>query len=450
MARPRKPEDPQRHKPCDRCGGCYPQARRWPEGRICTYCYLAARVRRGRCATCDHDGILPGLDSQGRPTCRRCSGIQLKVDCLKCGAEDALIRADTCVRCVLRDDLRALLAGADGRVNPVFDPFVELVAGMPKPASGVAWLRVNKINHKGLVHDLLRRLGTGQLALTHEEFDALPSNRSVHHLRGLLVRAGLLPARDELLARYSAWLARKLAAIPDDNQRRIIDQFARWDHLRRLRRHADRDGEVSRGQFLTAKQYTTVAVDFLRWLGERDRTLADCTQADIDSWFATGPTTRQQASHFLFWARRHRLLPKLTIPFKDSTPRLSPFGREQRLACLRELLVNNTMPLPYRVAGGLLLLFGLAAGRIAALRLDQVRTVRDARQGHSTAIRIAEDWIDVPEPLATLLRTHLNNRPNTNTATNHDAHWLFPGYTPGRHLDTGYLVTVLRRHGIPH
>jgi hypothetical protein len=448
MVRPRKPEEPDRYPPCVRCAGCYPSGARWPDGLVCQYCYRAAHNRRGRCATCDHEGVLPGVDQRGRATCRSCSGIRINVDCLRCGTEDTLYRAGTCVRCALRDDLRGLLAGTDGQVDPRFDPFIELVVGMPRPNSGMAWIRVNRLRHGGTVPDLLQRLGTGQLALTHDAFDELPANRTTNHLRGLLAKAGLLPPRDEMLARYSNWLTRKLQAIPDEHQRRIIGQYGRWDHLRRLRQHAQQ-GPVTLGQVLTAKQYTTVAVDFLAWLGERNRVLAECTQADLDTWFAGGTSTRQIADAFLRWAVHHRLLPKLDLPIHSRQLQVSPFSTGQRLACLQKLLLSDTIPLPHRVAGGLLLLFGLSVGRIVALRLNQINTAVDASGGGTTTIRVAEDSLFVPEPLATLLRTYLGARPNVNTATNHDAPWVFPGNSPGRHLTAAVLADALARHGVP-
>jgi hypothetical protein len=49
MPRPRRRQpDPGRFPPCARCGQCYPGGTgRWPEGRVCKYCYLQARLRTG-------------------------------------------------------------------------------------------------------------------------------------------------------------------------------------------------------------------------------------------------------------------------------------------------------------------------------------------------------------------------------------------------------------------
>lgn len=93
MARPRKPDDPERRReiPCDRCGGGYYPVVNWgPDDQICGYCYQQAKRTRGTCA-CGHVGVLPGR-VDGQPACRTCAGINLHVDCVGCGAEDELYR----------------------------------------------------------------------------------------------------------------------------------------------------------------------------------------------------------------------------------------------------------------------------------------------------------------------------------------------------------------------
>lgn len=189
MARPRQYQpEPGRWPPCARCGDCYMTAARWPEGPVCTYCYNKAKHRRGACAACPHEGVLPGLDAAGAPICRSCSGIDVPLDCRRCGAEDTLYRAGTCQRCALGDDLTALLAGPDGALTPELARLHAALTGMPEPRSGIAWLRMNP-----KVPALLRSLGFGELALTHEALDGLPASRTLDYLRGLLIEHDLLP-----------------------------------------------------------------------------------------------------------------------------------------------------------------------------------------------------------------------------------------------------------------
>jgi hypothetical protein len=62
---------------------------------------------------------------------------------------------------------------------------------------------------------------------------------------------------------------------------------------------------------------------------------------------------------------------------------------------------------------------------------------------------LCADWLDVPEPVATLLRHHLRNRSNMTTAANPASLWLFPGQLAGEHRSYRQLIAILSRLGIP-
>jgi hypothetical protein len=67
----------------------------------------------------------------------------------------------------------------------------------------------------------------------------------------------------------------------------------------------------------------------------------------------------------------------------------------------------------------------------------------------ATRITFGTDWLDVPEPIATLLRQHLDNRRNMTTATNPSSPWLFPGQLAGEHRSYRRVVHALRQLGVP-
>jgi hypothetical protein len=198
-------------------------------------------------------------------------------------------RGSRCWRCQLRELVTTLLTGPDGAIADRLAPLAEALITMPRPNSGYAWLRSNP-----RVRELLAHLADGQVELNHQALDGLPGSPTVEYLRGLLIAHGCLPPRDPHLAGYERWLAAKLARIADPAQRQLIDRFARWHLLRRLRRHG-RDGAVPTGAFLNAKQSTTMAIGLLAWLDQRGAALATTTQHDLDTWFATGPSTRRHA-----------------------------------------------------------------------------------------------------------------------------------------------------------
>jgi hypothetical protein len=192
--RARTREDPARFRPCVRCGVCYPTYGYWPEGPVCEHCVYKAKQVAGVCPGCGHEGILPGYDAESRPICRSCSGISLPIDCTRCGAEAWLYRAGTCWRCALAEDVDLLLSCPNGSVPTALLPLADALKNMPRPNSGITWLRSAK------VRGLLRQLATGEVALSHEAMDSLPSSRTVEYIRGLLVQHGALPRRDEYLA----------------------------------------------------------------------------------------------------------------------------------------------------------------------------------------------------------------------------------------------------------
>ncbi|RRQ26179.1 hypothetical protein DK926_19465 [Rhodococcus sp. Eu-32] len=234
----------------------------------------------------------------------------------------------------------------------------------------------------------------------------------------------------------------KLAALTDSDSRQIIERFARWHHLRTLRAHA-RTREVDAGPFLRAKQSTSMAISFLAWLGEHDTSLTGCTQHHIDRWYASGPSTRQHTERFLYWARTNKLTPRLDIP-RHARGAHELVSEDKRLQIIRTLLLHDDLPTSHRIAGCLLTLYGQSISRIVNLTIDDVEIT-----DQGVRLKLADTWIELPEPIAAIVQLHMANRPNMNTATNTNSRWLFPGFMPGEHLNRQTIIDTLRRTGIP-
>jgi hypothetical protein len=147
MPRPRRRQpDPGRFPPCARCGQCYPGGTgRWPEGRVCKYCYLQARLRTGTCAGCGALTSLPGLNAAGQPICTRCSGIPAR---FRCGCEVTAGERGHCWWCVLAGLVTDALAGPDGEVPARLRPLAGGLVSMRRPQSGVVWLRRSAITRE--------------------------------------------------------------------------------------------------------------------------------------------------------------------------------------------------------------------------------------------------------------------------------------------------------------
>lgn len=218
------------------------------------------------------------------------------------------------------------------------------------------------------------------------------------------------------------------------------EQFARWHHLTHIRAKSV-SGHSTQGPVHNAKQEITEALRFLDFLAQRGMSLGICSQADLDTWLSTGPTTRHTIRTFMPWAVTNHHATALTMVHRQaaSTRLLS---QDERLTWLRRCLVQDGDTLAYRVAG-VLLLYAQPLVRIAALRTQDVET---APQG--LFLRLGGDPVPLPEPFATLMRAHLADRPNMRTTNTAGSPWLFPGTRAGRHLHPNTLTHRLRTLGI--
>ncbi len=426
---------------CDRCSRTAGKHRTsWPEGRICGTCFTIAMRTHGPCPGCQTARLLPGRSAAhgDQPVCVDCAGITQDYHCSHCGTETEHYRQNTCARCSLRDDLTVLLRvdEAPGSETTA-TKLLGALCGAQRPESILTWLR------RASVRDLLTRLATGGIHLSHEALDKEPNSLRVEHLRSLLTHHQLLPARDHYLALFERWLPTKLDAIDDPEIRRPIESFARWHHLRRIR-NISVNGKPTRGPVHSAKQEITETIKFLTWLKlTHGRTAASCVQADVDAWLADGPTTRHAIRTFFVWAVENRTCANITIGFRQAktTPLLT---QGQRLSMLKACLADDIDTLPYRVAAILLLLYAQPVVKIAAMKsTDVILTPEGLRLSLGD-----EHAAPVPEPFAALLAQHLASRPNMRTGSSSGSQWLFPGYRPGQHIHPNTLMERLRENGI--
>lgn len=423
---------------CLRCGQTAKRHRvAWPEGRICTPCYVRAVETSGTCAQCEDDRMLPGRDEHDRPICRVCARITTDLDCHRCGSEGELIRNQCCTRCVLRESLETLLSPNDPpdlRIKRL----VNVLCGVDRLASVRTWMR------GGAANALLTRLGRRELDLDHAEFDALPRSTANEHLRSLLVAHGMVPDRGNVdLARFDLWLEqrlRDLAARP-----RIVaalEPFARWHHARRLHDDASRIRNLNYAT-RAAKQEITEAGRLLAWLDvTHDVALADAEQRHIDEYFSTGPSTRKTARNFVNWTRTigatklrsGRRREAISTPIATDTERVQQLSR---------LLAQTEAPLVPRMVGLLVLLYGTPIGRLVQLRRDAVTQAPDGMRidvgGTQPAL--------VPGPLSEVMFEMITTVAATRTAAV-DAGWLFPGRRVGRHIHPDSVRTQLRSLGV--
>jgi DNA-binding Xre family transcriptional regulator len=197
---------------CARCGHHGYPAASFPEGHLCHRCLNTALAVVGTCPGCGTaNRVLPGL-RDGARICRDCAGITRHFSCLRCDTEAGMAgrrhgSSRLCGPCAVTWTAEQLLDDGTGTISAPLKPLAGALAATTSPAGTLEWLGQPHIR------DLLTRLATRQLPLTHQALDAWPRPRATGYLRDLLISCGVLPAADKQLLDYQAWLDRRLASL---------------------------------------------------------------------------------------------------------------------------------------------------------------------------------------------------------------------------------------------
>jgi hypothetical protein len=255
-------------------------------------------------------------------------------------------------RCALVRRAGELLHADDEQIPPALVPIHDAIIATPTPRTALNWLR------NGAGAAVLADLAAGTTPISHAALDTHPRRRGADYLRHVMVAAGVLPARDEGLARLEAWVATLLTGVEQPEHRRLLHTYATWRVLRRLRRRAAQNTTTP-----TPTGYPRtpllVATRFLAWLDHTGPTLARCRQRDIDTWLAKGPAG-YPVRDFLGWAAEHHHCPELLVPALKRTTGAAT-DADTRWALIARLLHDNTLELTDRVAGAFLLCYAPAA-----------------------------------------------------------------------------------------
>lgn len=378
--------------------------------------------------------MLPGR-FEGHAICVNCADITTNLRCDRCGCEAERVRAGNCARCIAEVDLTELL-------QPTEPPdlrlvrLVHILIDKERVESVITWMRGERVN------TLLQRIGTREMSLTHEAFDAYPHRTAAEHLRSLLEEHHMLPRRQHpYLDTFERWLDERIASLastPDIQQ--PIERFARWHHLRKLHDKAPTVRNMSNAT-RSAKQEITEAGKFLKWLAdERGATLAATTQLHVDEYVSEGPSTRRTIRNFLRYTNRE--WPgkrKLDLPHRQATH--SPLDtQERRLELIRALIEWDDIEPIHRVTGLIFLLYGIPIVRIAALTVDDV-TITPV----GMTLNIGDEPAALPELFAPIIWTYYEQRMTTTTPTDRA---LFPSTRAGRHISPDGIRIALARYGI--
>ncbi|MGH9269528.1 MAG: hypothetical protein ACRD0D_15305 [Acidimicrobiales bacterium] len=399
---------------------------------MCEACYRAALARRGTCGGCGDGRRLVSPPGAGARLCCDCAGAPTLARCADCGIEDRPYADGRCVRCALVERSARLLGGPRADLAGLHHAIVSA----RQPYSAHNWLR----QAGGAA--ILAEIASGALALTHEALDAHPRPGAARYVRQMMVAGGVLPARDEALVCLEAWVTERVEAVGDLEHRRLLRAYATWGVLRRARQRAEQAKAV-RTPTRHAKTRLLAAVAFLAWLAERDRTLADTQQGDIEAWLAEGPASAHEVKDFLGWAAQRRATGRFEIPnplLREGTA----LDGEQRWAVVARLLHDDDLHLTDRVAGCLVLLYAQQLSRIVAMTVDQVVPADDG-----VYLRLGPGRVLAPEPMGSLVvELVATGRPYVGLGSPAPHTWLFPGLHPGRPLHPGHLGERLNKLGI--
>lgn len=455
--------DPVNQETCSGCGRRRPVSARTGDGPLCPSCRPittmicsicdrsapaviskltgkpcchACRQRRARCSRCGT--VKPiGDGTVTEPVCAACArpGASWHV-CPGCG-EHSHHRRRRCGRCSLRARLSKLLDDGTGQIHPQLRALHEHLAGHERPDTVLGWL------NKDTASAILGELAAGQPGLTHAGLDELPDSKPLRHLRSVLVATGVLPTRDEHLARLEQWLTVTLAERGDPEQRALLHSYAIWHLLHRLRRR-NNTKHATHGQAVVVQQHLRAAITLLDWLTARDRTLATAGQNDLDAWLTSEHIKhRREAGHFVRWAKRQKLTSLEFAAIRwDGPTRL--IDTEARWAQARRLLHEPSIDTGDRVAGLLVLLYAQWPAAISRLTLDHVHT-----DEHQVLLRLGREPILLPEPLAAHTRELVASRHgHAALGDQGTSRWLFPGGRPDRPISAEHLGERLRQLGL--
>lgn len=357
-------------------------------------------------------------------------------DCLRCGRHERLLKDGRCHRCKAESTVAGLFPAELLETSPQARSLHAAFLASDAIVVLRAFERTRSV-------ELLRSLLSSPDTITHAALDAAGTDQATRTVRSVLVEHGLLPPRDNNLARFEAWVSSTAAMINDPAEHAAFVRFTRWRHLRELRQ---RSAPIPSTITASRRRELRIVLELLDWARQHGRTLATLTQKDIDLWRAGGHRERHRVKPFLVWAHQNRLAVKLNITRQRSSGLfLTGPSASERYRLLKHVLSPAVQVLPAtRLAASLILLYGVRPHQITNLRLQDV-----IQEGPTIRIKFGAEPLLLPDNIAELASALCQERRVTRMISSaEDTQWLLPGSRPDHPLSPTALTQRLRRLGV--
>ena len=403
---------------CGVCGRTSPVWAELPLGPVCNGCYQQIRTKPQPCSGCGENRPLVGVSRDDHRICGACAGQRSPWTCHNCGVLAAPYSRGRCPRCTAREELMAVIS-RDGEIIRTLLPLMDYFDVENRPMTAIGWTRSRSAA-------ILRRLVQAS-NVSHEALDVERNAPAANFLRALLVFTGALPARASDLDDTIEWLDQRVSVRP--RHQTIVRRYAVWHVLRRAKRRRHRPATRHH-----ARERLLLALRLLAWLEADGHDIEELSQADFDRWLAGGPPARAEIRDFIRWAQRQGLVGDLRVPLRRHSQPSDFLSTDQRWEALHRCIVDTALPLNVRVAGALLLLFGLGPTALTTMKVEQV-----VEHDDGVELLVGRTPIRLPHSVADLVLQQRKADDESMTG------WLFPGQHPGRHLNPGSLAARIKQ-----
>lgn len=198
------------------------------------------------------------------------------------------------------------------------------------------------------------------------------------------------------MGRLEQWLHHLTGTLTAEHAA-LIRPYAQWSVLRRARRRAVRRSYTD-SSAQSDRAIIWGAVHLLEWLDENDLAIADLNQHQLDRWTSINGHRTYRITGFVLWLRQRDIIGDAAVSRRQSAFPTDVAEAHEHARRIRRLLTDATIELPLRVAGLLVLLYGIPLTRILALSTSAVE-----QQDDETNIIFARNPVRLPPTVATLV-----------------------------------------------